>query len=174
MHDTYHCFLGDGFTWRELFSPCCTSYDWWWILILPISHIYCLYVKRVSRSIEHLRSHVEVEVTPAMSQYFSQRAIVSLHNSTSSKQRWHLKKKMANCYIYISRSAKVLLQCFCCSFTPSEPPHEVRARPSVSSGPSASRSETLAWWRRGLNCRPYDQWKKTRSTTWVTVATHAC
>lgn len=35
----------------------------------------------------HLRSHVEVEVTPAMSQYFSQRAIVSLHNSTSSKQR---------------------------------------------------------------------------------------
>ena len=75
---------------------------------------------------------------PATSQYFSQRAIVSLHNSTFSKQHWHLKKKkkkkkMANCCIYISRSAKVLLQCFCCSLAHSEPPHEVHARPSVRS-----------------------------------------
>lgn len=112
MHDTYHCFLGDGFKCRELFSPC-TSYDWWWILILPKSHIYCLYVKRVSRSIEHLRSHVEVEVTPAMSRYFSQRAIVSLHNSTFSKQRWHLKKKrwQIATFTYL-----VQPKCFCSVF----------------------------------------------------------
>lgn len=112
MHDTYHCFLGDGFKCRELFSPC-TSYDWWWILILPKSHIYCLYVKRVSRSVEHLRSHVEVEVTPAMSRYFSQRAIVSLHNSTFSKQRWHLKKKrwQIATFTYL-----VQPKCFCSVF----------------------------------------------------------
>lgn len=52
IHDTYHCFLGEGFTCRELFSPCRTSYDLWWILILLKSHIYCLYVECVLRSIE--------------------------------------------------------------------------------------------------------------------------
>ena len=91
---------------------------------------------------------------PATSQYFSQRAIVSLHNSTFSKQRWHLKKKKKKKRWQIAVFTYLVQpKCFCSVFAARwlTASRHTRCTPGHQLG--------LAWWRWrwGLNCRPHDQ-----------------